>query len=87
LVFKAQVSNNTEMLETSMVKVYPNPSNDQITILLDATVKTDQYEILDLMGRSVQSGTISKKQINVRDLSVGQYIIKVGNFTTRFIKN
>lgn len=87
LVFKAQVSNNTEMLETSMVKVYPNPSNDQITILLDATVKTDQYEILDLMGRSVQSGTISKKQINVRDLSVGHYIIKVGNFTTRFIKN
>ncbi|MBS1616758.1 MAG: T9SS type A sorting domain-containing protein [Bacteroidetes bacterium] len=68
---------------------YPNPVQDVLRV--SGALPAAAYQILDLSGRSVQSGTISLNlQVSTSGLAPGSYLLQVGDGpgrqTTRFIK-
>lgn len=54
--------------------VFPNPTNDKITIPIDAKKK---IIVTDLNGKIVKSITTDKQTISLLDLATGQYFITV----------
>ena len=72
-------------------RLFPNPAIDAITITV-ANSNANQYTIVDLFGKTVESGNLnSEVQINVSDLIKGLYIVKVRDdkgktHTMRFLK-
>jgi FtsP/CotA-like multicopper oxidase with cupredoxin domain len=70
--------------------VYPNPSNDQITLLINQGLFATAYSIADQSGRIVQSGEIpTGGKIWIDELENGIYIIRIGedHKPEFFIKN
>jgi len=71
----------------SSVKIFPNPSNDFISI--SGLVKKENYKVFNIQGKELVNGIINNKEnINVQNLANGFYFIKFesgNNF--RFIKN
>ena len=65
--------------------VYPNPAFDQLTI---KTSKLEIYKITNLAGQVLQTGRVDGliRQIDVKDLPVGLYLITIGGTTGKFIK-
>jgi len=62
------------------IKVYPNPNSGNFAIEIPVSVAKANYEILDLMGKTVEHGKL-REGTNVINLSVakGLYLIKVIN--------
>jgi hypothetical protein len=78
-ILKYETTGNVSTLERPLVQLYPNPSNSAITILLESSIKTGKYIILNMEGREVLSGVIDSKitNINTQFLSEGLYIVEV----------
>lgn len=66
-------------LASTELKIYPNPiSNDLLTIV--STSAITKVEMFDIAGKSVavyQVNGLLKKEIDIKDLSKGVYLIKV----------
>ncbi len=62
-----------EVFSRPFVSLYPNPTQDAFTIDTKSTSVT--YRILDLQGNLVQEGTTQTKNISIKDLPLGQYIV------------
>jgi hypothetical protein len=84
LVFDS--TSSTTAINPALVKnsfrAYPNPSSSELTIELDKSVATNAvYRMLDISGRSVQSGNLSgiSTRLNVQNLPSGMYTIEVGS--------
>ena len=61
------------------IKVYPNPSNGQMTILLEKSADNASYSIFDLEGKIVKTGTLSGKKTMINtDLKSGMYFLMIG---------
>ena len=61
------------------IKVYPNPSNGQMTILLEKSAENASYSIFDLEGKIVKTGTLSGKKTAINtDLNSGMYFLMIG---------
>jgi hypothetical protein len=74
-------------VKTSNIKIYPNPVNETLNILLETEINS--VEIYNLLGAKILSET--SKQINVSQLQSGVYLIKIKTasnetMTKRFIK-
>lgn len=82
----APLSNNEFQIDK--LKIYPNPVKDILNVA--NTNNFSNYEIFNLLGSKIISGTITNGQIMVSDLTNGIYIIKIkdGNkiVTNKFIK-
>ncbi len=77
---------NTRDFNNFNVNIYPNPVNDYLYINTFGAYNIT-YEILDLSGRVFLSGKIDNfGYVNIKDLSTGQYLIKVENSNGRSIK-
>lgn len=63
--------------EVLAVSLYPNPAKDGIVIQLNYDLKGQEYEILDIFGRFVQSGKIKgyNTLINLKNVSSGTYFL------------
>ncbi|KQR94642.1 endonuclease I [Chryseobacterium sp. Leaf180] len=71
----------------SSLKIYPNPVHDVLNI--QAENNLGKIEILDFSGRVLKSFNekkVKNLQINVSDLSPGDYILKVDGSSFKFIK-
>jgi hypothetical protein len=80
------LSTHTDFSKSS-IKVYPNPSNDYISI--SGLVKEENYKIFDILGKELANGKINdQEKINIQNLTNGLYHLqfKYGN-NFRFIKN
>jgi hypothetical protein len=67
----------TEQLDN--FKIFPNPTNDQLTIVLPTNLPTE-FRIYNLMGELIKEFTIeTSTQINLNDLASGVYIIQKTN--------
>ncbi len=71
--------------ENDLLIIYPNPSNDEISIRTMGLekLKNADYSIFDNSGRIVKIGKMKESglpTINVSDLISGTYIIKIGEF-------
>ncbi|WP_027878623.1 endonuclease [Mesoflavibacter zeaxanthinifaciens] len=81
---------STSNFEKSTFKIYPNPIKGNT---LNADVKsTTSYQIYDILGKKILSGTVTtnNKKINVSSLKKGIYILKLetsnGSVTKKLIR-
>lgn len=79
-------------LVANKLVVYPNPSKDLLNVTYDGSTLSS-IEMTDLNGRVVKTVTVSdtsNTQINISDLSVGVYMMKIvsdkGTTTKKVIK-
>jgi len=75
------------------IKIYPNPSDNFITIEISAFAGAAKYEMFDMVGRTVNSGSLKssgKDRINISNLSKGLYFLNItdgkNKFSRKFIK-
>ncbi len=62
--------------------VYPNPVQDVLRV--SGALPAAAYQVMDLSGRSVQSGKISLNlQVSTSSLAPGSYLLQVGDEETR----
>jgi uncharacterized surface protein with fasciclin (FAS1) repeats len=75
-------------IKNSSLKVYPNPARDIITLQCDARLIGSVFTIYDLTGREIKKGTLttSKTEININNLSSGEYLLKVGDKSIKVVK-
>jgi ELWxxDGT repeat protein len=71
------------------VQVYPNPTNGKIYLNLQTT-DTVNYQILDVLGKTISQGTVVDNEINI-DAKQGIYLLKLESATfsktQKIIKN
>ena len=71
--------------------VYPNPATDRVIIADKFKSNFTSYEVLTVLGNTMDKGLLQSNQINVSDLAPGVYILRLigGNEfkTIKFIKN
>ena len=82
---------NTKTVNTSQLKLFPNPVQDELTITLQNNVPLSAYEIYDISGKKVMTSTLNpSNRIQVSGLSKGLYFIKVkaakSELISRFMK-
>lgn len=68
--------------ELIQISVYPNPATDFLTV---ENSEFDNYEIIDLSGKTVQNGQLIDSRIDLRQLSKGTYFLKMPDAFARFI--
>lgn len=66
------------------INIYPNPVKDKLYI---QNAPSKNYRIFDMAGRLIKSGTLENNSIEVSHLSEGNYTIKTGENSKKFIKN
>jgi len=87
------VSINNRLNLNNSISIYPNPTNQNISIRIDAEVAEYQVKILNITGAEVLSTSMFKEAIiNIANLAQGIYLIKVNNSNgqqglIRFVKN
>ena len=61
--------------------LYPNPANDQVTIVLDENVKADEVVLYNMAGQTVMTQKINESQttFSVRNLQSGIYFATIRN--------
>lgn len=69
------ISENSEQL----LKVYPNPAKETITISSDASIVGKDFSIINQLGQALILGKISQQEVSVdlSDLSTGVYVIRI----------
>jgi hypothetical protein len=71
-------------------KLYPNPSNEFITVMSKDNSPIDTIGIYDLSGKKVLDFENPSSKINISSLQVGVYLIKIKSigieFTSKFFK-
>lgn len=76
-------TNDTENVRTNQLILYPNPTTE----LLKVTTPLDgSYQIIDIQGTLISTGTQEAKEINVKTLAKGIYWLKTKNALTKFVK-
>lgn len=75
------ISDENDLRSEDLVKsIYPNPATSKIGVFLNKTDNMIDYEIYDLMGNIVLSGSVmNNSQIEIENLTSGIYFIKFAN--------
>jgi uncharacterized repeat protein (TIGR01451 family) len=62
------------------IKVYPNPTNGQMTIELKEPMSNVTYNLIDQQGRVVKKGVLNDTKTTIEEkLNDGMYYIQIGN--------
>jgi GH43 family beta-xylosidase len=74
---------------SNLISVYPNPTNNELNIQLNSTADIQTVYLLNATGEIVLSQKIESIHftLDVRNLSSGMYILKVGNNLHKVIIN
>jgi hypothetical protein len=81
--------NSVDEWMSARLKVYPNPTTDRLIIECEASMVGQEYLIYDVLGKTIKKGRIvsTNDVIEVVELSVGEYVLKLNENTKTFIKN
>ena len=87
----SDVFNSARKISTTKFDIYPNPSSSFINIQSNTIPDKAKIEIIDLTGKLVLVGQYSGRQIDIRNLSNGLYLIRIqaangAVFNSKFIK-
>ncbi|MBS1592915.1 MAG: T9SS type A sorting domain-containing protein [Bacteroidetes bacterium] len=71
-----------------MIVLYPNPAHNQLNLYVKNTMINSDYEVIDLTGRVVMTGTLTAKvtPVSTGGLSSGVYLLRMGGQTYKFVK-
>ena len=72
----ATMSINDETI--SQIKLFPNPSSDYLNIKSKNIVNQD-YQIMDILGKPIGSGTMISNKINISLLKSGIYFLRLSD--------
>ncbi len=75
-------------ISSTSFKIFPNPATDHLILLSDNNDESS-YEIFNIMGKSLKSGTTGKAfrtVIDINNLPAGIYTIRFGSTLKKFIK-
>ena len=79
-----ELHSGVEDLDNQSFRIYPNPAKGCINV--ETTEENANYEIVNIMGQTVLSGSLNgAKQISLDGLSDGMYFIKVGRQMVKFV--
>ena len=84
---------NEWTIENGQLKIYPNPTNGQLTTLINREQLTiNNIEIFDVAGRKVETLRATSLQnntitIDISHLANGTYFLKINNQIIKIIKN
>jgi hypothetical protein len=89
-ILKASSTNSIAVSPFGSILIFPNPVQDQLFV--DGLSRNKEFTILDLKGRSLLNGVISKgESIDISTLPVGTYVLNLGKgkeqSSAKFIKN
>jgi hypothetical protein len=94
MIIEQNLSTNDFENFNSKILVYPNPTDNFITIKSEKkSAENFKYKIFDITGRNIISGNSKfNEQINVESLNIGNYIIQLETengqkSTKKLIKN
>ncbi|MDB9755282.1 T9SS type A sorting domain-containing protein, partial [Winogradskyella sp.] len=83
-----------ELDSALQVSLYPNPVEDNLTVILGNNYNDIQLEIYSLTGqllRKINESNRLEFKVNISDLSSGMYIVKLNAagkiYTSRILKN
>jgi hypothetical protein len=64
----------------NQVKIFPNPTKDELNIQVENTVIGSIYQLTDITGRPIARGIITeeKSRISLQGLSSGTYLLSIG---------
>lgn len=77
--------------EIKNVVVYPNPTSDEVTVLMDVTASTSTIAVADLSGRVLLTETVEgsgfiNKKIDLSSFTSGIYFISISNGNSRSVQ-
>ena len=74
-----------EKIEMQSPQIYPNPVSDKLFIQSETDIR--KFEIYNITGQQMLTGNIENlKSINVSTLPAGIYVLKMGNYQGKFVK-
>jgi hypothetical protein len=94
--FELLTLNNPELTTVNLTAVtYPNPTSDYVVLkITDSTLDNLSYKLIDVNGKAISNGSVTNgdTQINMQQLALGMYILKVNQNnqelkTFKIIKN
>ncbi|MBO4530979.1 MAG: T9SS type A sorting domain-containing protein [Paludibacteraceae bacterium] len=84
IIFTGEL-NETKELAKNQVRIYPNPTQDQI--ILDGLTKGETVRIFSITGAVLKTVTAEEQtKIDVQSLAKGTYLLQVGTKVIKFIK-
>jgi uncharacterized delta-60 repeat protein len=75
---------STDFFIKETISLFPNPTSDYINI--NGFEPNESATIINLNGQVLKSIKIDKDRINVSDLKIGIYFVKIKNVSSKFIK-
>ena len=85
------IEENGPSTGSGALTVYPNPTHNVLVVetVCTPSLPDQTYRITNLMGQTLQSGTITAEtlQVDVSALPQGMYFISVGDVTRKFVVN
>ena len=80
------LANVNELAVVNEIKVFPNPSNESISVNMPISDDVD-YEIVSMEGKVIKSGTLSNTlpSIDISSLSNDIYFLKINNELLKFV--
>ena len=81
--------NDKILLEEKQVPIFPNPSNNEIIIILPNEIQDSKFTITNLTGTKLLDGTLhsNKNIIDCRNWSNGFYVITIFNQANKTVSN
>jgi hypothetical protein len=81
-------ASGVEEQTSQVLRVYPNPATDQITIQCDASLIGQEYAVYDVLGKVVLKGKVTSSTMNlvVDDIASATYVVKCGMNVTQLVK-
>jgi len=72
----------------NQVKIFPNPTKDELNIQVENTVIESIYQLTDITGRPIARGIITeeKSRISLQGLSSGTYLLSIGDEIRKTLK-
>ncbi len=81
------ISTGTNDIKNSNIKIYPNPTNNNINIEGLTKNENNAIQIFDVQGKLVITKTINEKgTIDLSELNNGVYVINIGEVAQRIVK-
>jgi transposase len=70
---------NSQTVQDNDVVIYPNPAADQLMVRLNNDVfpENSSYQLIDRIGKLVQTGNFVAEPIDITHLQEGLYLIKL----------
>lgn len=86
-IYKLDVAASTQSFTNNSVSIYPNPVTTTLNITNASELTSSKYIIIDINGKTVSSGILSKKTIDINQLEQGVYFLKIEDKqSVKFIK-